>query len=75
MEEASQLRSQLDVRLRQAAAGEAAESDEAALTHGREVWARCEALTSGDRASLIVLASFSSQCVVYNAAMVWLLMQ
>ena len=53
-EDAAQVRAQLDVRLREAAAAEGADSDGEALAHGREVWARCEALTAG--------ASFGAVC-------------
>jgi midasin len=53
-EEAAALRAQLEERLREAAAAAAAggggeEGGEAALEHGRAVWARCEALTAGGR--------------------------
>lgn len=42
-EVAAQLRAQLSAQLAEAAP----ESEEAALELGRQVWARCEALTSG----------------------------
>lgn len=51
-EEAADLRMQLEQHLRQAAAEEAPDSDEAALAHGREVWTSCEALTSGGALTL-----------------------
>lgn len=47
-EKLAELRSQLDSHLRDAAGGPTAGlSDETALAQGREVWARCEALTAG----------------------------
>ncbi|KAL4440107.1 hypothetical protein ABPG75_003108 [Micractinium tetrahymenae] len=46
-EAAAALREQLDARLRAASEGSAQLPDAAAEAHGREVWARCEALTAG----------------------------
>lgn len=46
-EAAAALREQLDARLRAASEGAAPLPDAAAEAHGREVWARCEALTAG----------------------------
>ena len=46
-EAAAALRQQLDARLRAASEGSAPLPDAAAAAHGREVWARCEALTAG----------------------------
>jgi midasin len=46
-EAAAALRAQLDARLRAASEGAAPLPDAAAEAHGREVWARCEALTAG----------------------------
>ncbi|GAB4814208.1 hypothetical protein N2152v2_001254 [Parachlorella kessleri] len=46
-EQAQALREQLDERLKAASEGALAVSSEAAAAHGRDVWARCDALTSG----------------------------
>ena len=46
-EAAAALREQLDARLQGASEGSAPLPDAAAEAHGREVWARCEALTAG----------------------------
>lgn len=61
-EAAAALREQLDARLRAASEGTAPLPDAEAEAHGREVWARCEALTAGNIVTMLpVCAAYDEE--------------
>ena len=66
VEQASEMRAQLDIQLRQAASVQGLESDDAALAHGQEVWARCEALTAGAGFFCACAWPFFASCHLWN---------